>query len=462
MAKETFSSLIDLFKSPSSSSVSTLMCDVCGNKLSVFRKKKPCAECKRQFCSQCLQRCRDRALRCKNCCVLTMRPPHRAALLDLRAKDLQHYLTQHNVSTRGCLEKEDLVNVLLRYAGTPGNPPPGNVGNPGNSSNSRYPPTGNSSFISGNSENRAGNSGTGSSVTVTIATTSASTSVRTLEPASVQTQFAQNVSGHGDSDSSSDTSFEIVQRPGSIDNITSVHSSSSSTSVSEKSSPADTSSSTVETTGVPPLRPERESENPEGSETTADAPMTSTQHSADETLGTLGSISLTSPVNLEGAAAPDIVVDPDIHNVDSQEGQRVHPLSQPVSQANSSNNSSNNSPNLLRGTMASITSEADFEALSVKSLKDILHRHRVNYHGCCEKAELVDRAKRLYRDYCTSRAELEKLELDALCKICMDAPVECVMLECGHMATCTDCGRQLSECPICRQFVVRIVRTFKA
>lgn len=39
MAKETFSSLIDLFKSSSSSTVSTLACEICGTKLSVFRKK---------------------------------------------------------------------------------------------------------------------------------------------------------------------------------------------------------------------------------------------------------------------------------------------------------------------------------------------------------------------------------------------------------------------------------------
>lgn len=44
----------------------------------------------------------------------------------------------------------------------------------------------------------------------------------------------------------------------------------------------------------------------------------------------------------------------------------------------------------------------------------------------------------------------------------MDAPVECVMLECGHLATCTACGKRLNECPICRQYVVRVVRTFKA
>lgn len=53
-------------------------------------------------------------------------------------------------------------------------------------------------------------------------------------------------------------------------------------------------------------------------------------------------------------------------------------------------------------------------------------------------------------------------DLDDLCKLCMDAPLECVLLECGHIATCVDCGKKLNECPICRQYVTRIVRTFKA
>ena len=49
-----------------------------------------------------------------------------------------------------------------------------------------------------------------------------------------------------------------------------------------------------------------------------------------------------------------------------------------------------------------------------------------------------------------------------LCKICMDRLVDCVLLECGHMLTCTQCGRQLAECPICRQYVVRVVHVFKS
>lgn len=57
---------------------------------------------------------------------------------------------------------------------------------------------------------------------------------------------------------------------------------------------------------------------------------------------------------------------------------------------------------------------------------------------------------------------IEKLATDEICKICMDAPIECIILECGHMACCTNCGKILSECPICRQYIVRVVRFFKA
>lgn len=49
-----------------------------------------------------------------------------------------------------------------------------------------------------------------------------------------------------------------------------------------------------------------------------------------------------------------------------------------------------------------------------------------------------------------------------LCRICMDAIIDCVLLECGHMVTCTKCGKRMSECPICRQYVVRAVHVFKS
>ncbi|XP_065370254.1 RING finger protein B [Calliphora vicina] len=108
-----------------------------------------------------------------------------------------------------------------------------------------------------------------------------------------------------------------------------------------------------------------------------------------------------------------------------------------------------------------IESIKQLECLTVKQLKEILMLHRVDYKGCCEKQELLDRVERLWKNLKSTPA-VEKLPTDELCKICMDAPIECVILECGHMATCTNCGKVLSECPICRQYIVRVVRFFRA
>ena len=60
-----------------------------------------------------------------------------------------------------------------------------------------------------------------------------------------------------------------------------------------------------------------------------------------------------------------------------------------------------------------------------------------------------------------SNSTFDFAEEENICKICMDAPINCVLLECGHMVACVSCGKKLSECPVCRQYVVRAVHTFK-
>nr|XP_021142718.1 E3 ubiquitin-protein ligase rififylin isoform X2 [Columba livia] len=137
--------------------------------------------------------------------------------------------------------------------------------------------------------------------------------------------------------------------------------------------------------------------------------------------------------------------------------------------------STDSEDNLVQGRKASLsdlTSIGDINALSVRQLKEILARNFVNYKGCCEKWELLERVTRLYKE-----KDLQHLVSDTddqtggaglpgtdenLCKICMDAPIDCVLLECGHMVTCTKCGKRMSECPICRQYVIRAVHVFKS
>lgn len=129
-----------------------------------------------------------------------------------------------------------------------------------------------------------------------------------------------------------------------------------------------------------------------------------------------------------------------------------------------------------RASLSDISTTEDIEGLNVRQLKEILARNFVNYSGCCEKWELVERVNRLYRETEENRKSLEnvdnsktaddeKMHLssdDNLCRICMDAVIDCVLLECGHMVTCTKCGKRMSECPICRQYVVRAVHVFKS
>jgi Zinc finger, C3HC4 type (RING finger) len=49
------------------------------------------------------------------------------------------------------------------------------------------------------------------------------------------------------------------------------------------------------------------------------------------------------------------------------------------------------------------------------------------------------------------------------CAICLERPIDCVLLECGHQATCVTCTQGLKPaCPICRAPIARVVRTFVA
>ena len=43
------------------------------------------------------------------------------------------------------------------------------------------------------------------------------------------------------------------------------------------------------------------------------------------------------------------------------------------------------------------------------------------------------------------------------CKVCMDADINCVILDCGHLVSCNQCGKKLTECPICRQQVLEVL-----
>lgn len=52
-----------------------------------------------------------------------------------------------------------------------------------------------------------------------------------------------------------------------------------------------------------------------------------------------------------------------------------------------------------RASLSDLSRVEDIEGLSVRQLKEILARNFVNFKGCCEKWELMERVTRLYNDY---------------------------------------------------------------
>lgn len=194
---------------------------------------------------------------------------------------------------------------------------------------------------------------------------------------------------------------------------------------------------------------------------------------------------------------------------------------------NNNNNNSNNDNNIAisetrrakRASLSDLSNIDDIYNLNIKQIKEILASNFVNYKGCFEKQELIDRLKLLYISNAENKnientinqatnskpkeeekdknsddnnnqlaightdiqshndekdeAKLNKTDMDLIkstkkqydesdiCKICMDRLIDCVLIECGHMCACVKCGKLLNECPICRQYVVRALRVFK-
>ncbi|XP_071541068.1 uncharacterized protein [Panulirus ornatus] len=149
--------------------------------------------------------------------------------------------------------------------------------------------------------------------------------------------------------------------------------------------------------------------------------------------------------------------------------EELHPVTATSSSASSSTPASAaSSPEPSKSVghsiipLGDLKSEEDIHRLSVRQCKEILALHRVSYSGVREKSELLNKIELLWRDYQNSRQDVDGLPEELVCKICMDSVIDCVLLECGHMVACTQCGKQMSECPVCRQYVVRVVRTFRA
>ncbi|XP_057332025.1 E3 ubiquitin-protein ligase RNF34 isoform X3 [Microplitis mediator] len=358
-----------------------MACEACATKFTLFKRKvnnfsKQCKDCLRFFCTDCVIRRGDRVLSCDNCSMLSRRPLIKSQVLAMKSKDLKQYLIAKKVSLRGCVEKEDLVNILMRYA---------------------------------NGESQ------------------------------IDTELlTNNVS-------------QPLSRPQERYNT-------------PPGSPARRSRS-------PPVNLRQTVESPQ-SEHQPD--FSSRNHNVDiEEISSEEDISpMQGPEPLITEQEQEFEQVQQVQTELEQDEERDEEIEIQEEQNRSQDNSDNSNQSVFNELsswtgnvkLSDIMGRSDLEYLNVKQLKDLLRSNRVDFKGCLERSELLDRASRLWDAHKRSREDLnaEGLYDESLCKICWDSPIECVILECGHMACCINCGKQMNECPICRQYVVRVVRFFKA
>lgn len=55
---------------------------------------------------------------------------------------------------------------------------------------------------------------------------------------------------------------------------------------------------------------------------------------------------------------------------------------------------------------------------------------------------------------------LQNIHQTFLCKICMDAKIDTVLIPCGHWVCCSTCSRNIEKCPLCRSNITMRQRVY--
>uniref|UniRef100_A0A336MC25 CSON013349 protein n=1 Tax=Culicoides sonorensis TaxID=179676 RepID=A0A336MC25_CULSO len=512
------------------------------------KKKRQCQECRRMFCMNCLAK-KNEKFYCEKCLVLTARPISRPDLQKLKPKDLIYYLQSKHISTAGCVEKEELITLVVAYANnTTSNSPQSNstTGSPQNPNGPENPfdqirqtcttlftnitekiatdlqkspfaygyahpapapppaPVHSSTSSRPNNNNVQSNQNVSSSANANNApspgTSTASRPVMTqplnLNDPSTDTSSSFEEIGAVGGHSPDDWQFIVTKSTKDKEKLTKIkHSIDQIDKVLGEKRPNQTakrisrrrSDSDVNT--IDDIRDCLFDEEIKRSRKSCDKCNEAGEKirkRISEFRQQLELPSVTEDENreildnflkyLESSSKVSVPHTPEemVKCVELRAASESHTQTETIDnnepQPSSSTDSTENPPQSpleripfdpnQRVNLTDINSRADFDLLTVKQLKEILALNRVDFKGCCEKKELKERVIRLWTNH-TALPKPDDLPPDDLCKICMDAPIECVLLECGHLVACVKCSKVLSECPICRAYIVRIVRFFR-
>ncbi|XP_072943614.1 E3 ubiquitin-protein ligase RNF34 [Epargyreus clarus] len=393
---------------------SRMPCESCAVQFSVFKRKRACTECERYYCSGCLRR--GGGAMCMPCRVLSTRPLSRPTISHLKVRDLQCFLQRQNVSTRGCVEKEELVNLCISHVNSASYRRRGSRtgANPFSSLKgltTNFNDFINSAFDLRNNSTAAPPPPRGSCFNASHAHSPTTTSPANNGPSNVDTRFTTTPGGE------QDIRVPVPEAP-----------------LSNSSSSESARVDTADCFEVEDLD---------------DAGWEFVTRPADPLPNDSDVLLAAAAAGSPRRAASELA----LHRSDSTATDTASLQDEPLMDEPGT-------PKQI--TLEQLKQPSDLDFLNVKQLKELLTRNRVEYRGCLERKDLLERAKILWQDHAKFKDEIDNLPIEECCKICMAAPLECVLLECGHIAACTACSKQLAECPICRQYVVRAVRFFRS
>ncbi|XP_068215289.1 E3 ubiquitin-protein ligase RNF34 [Palaemon carinicauda] len=489
-------------------------CDQCSAKFTILKRKRNCDGCGLSFCHSCAKRGAEGTRHCNKCRVLSQWPLDRTQVEALRVKDLRHFLHSRHINTISCTEKRDLIDLVTRHIcrqhGVSGGSTQGT-----NSSNENH------NFPrNGQPQNKPATSPVTRDDGIRVRPCnspdndiSSMGSIRVRPMDSIRVRPGRPVSpDSNDYDPETDLGIRVFasdfpsrpqQRESSVSPVSvdgcsesveeacsrcpsedcttsccsldSCHNGASSQPCPHKAehsghcSLEDVSVSSEgrvpssASSDFPPHRRPNSLAQDDQPQSIHNPGLEGTSQSCPQTFE--------SPLEVPETAATDVDEPMDLdHPASTIDEEPQVPLATSPSSASSSTTfpSESSSPEPAKQfgpgivSLGDLKTEDDIRRLSIRQCKEVLAFHRVNLSGVREKSELTNKIIILWKDYQASRQSVDSLPEELVCKICMDNVIDCVLLECGHMVACTQCGKQMAECPVCRQFVVRVVRTFRA
>lgn len=440
-------------------------CENCSSNFTIFKRKKTCNICRQLFCQACVNRHQvntggNSERICVICQSICLPQTTMDDLMKYKLKHLRSILTTANVATNTCKEKRDLAELVLR-----------------NRTRIQAQTNSQSGNNSSNQHQNQPSSGASNGFNNTI------------------NNFMSNVQDFVNFNLNSVANAAYPMPAANTTNTATSNSFSNShtTSADQRNNTSSTRSSSNSSSNSAP-----------GGSGHVPNVFNQTFTNNQFTFNNL------FPGNPPSASASAATSDNTQQNTASNDNvDRAQNIQNPEESRASTNPSSTVR---RRASLSDIKTSEDIENLTIKQIKEILACNFVDYKGCCEKKELVDKAKRLYASYLenkrleseinetcsvnsysncqqserqqkpndesemtddsygtptsTSKDEQpktkKKIDESDMCKICMEALIDCVLLDCGHMVSCIKCGKRLAECPMCRQNIVRVIRVFKS